>query len=123
MTEELKPCIYCECDQIQFREEGRYLPFYRYCRNCLAQGPVAATYEEAEELWQKMNTITLDQAKQVLAEAGMVAVPVDDMTEIAKFVKCGIGGNYGGIYYTEKLREVYFPLLSSIEAAQEKPDA
>jgi hypothetical protein len=98
------------------------------------RNPPPAAYDLAKAAWiagrrhgqgdtVMAKQITLDQANRVLAEAGMVAVSVDDMTEIAKFVKCGIGGNYGGIYYTEKMQEVYFPLLDRIKTAQDKHDA
>ena len=52
--EELKPCPFCGCDQIQDRErEGEYLGFNKYCRNCLAEGPHAMTYEEAACKWNE----------------------------------------------------------------------
>jgi hypothetical protein len=66
--DDLKACNNCGCDQIQYREEeGQYLPFYRYCRNCLAQGPEAATYEDAGLLWNKLNTHPGDSAIEAAA--------------------------------------------------------
>ena len=76
MSDGLKACNNCGCDQIQFREEGAYLPFYRYCRNCLAQGPASATYEGAEVLWNKLNTQLEDwiDADDLLPDHGQTVV-------------------------------------------------
>lgn len=60
--DELKACNNCGCDQIQCREDDKYLPFTRYCRNCLASGPAAKTYDEAGELWNKLNSHPGDSA-------------------------------------------------------------
>jgi Lar family restriction alleviation protein len=50
--EELKPCPFCGCDQIQSSEMDKWVvPYARYCRNCRAYGPHKRTYEEAIEAW------------------------------------------------------------------------
>jgi hypothetical protein len=100
MSEELKPCPNCNGTGDLTSFAGEWMG---YC-HCQFTHP---------------SDITLDQAKQVLAEAGMVTVPVDEMIEIAKLVKFGIDGTYGGTYYTELMQDMYFPLLDSIKAAQE----
>ncbi len=30
------------------------------------------------------------------------------------FIKCGIGGNYGGIYFDEKLEQIYAPIVKAL---------
>jgi hypothetical protein len=50
--QELLPCPWCDCDQIQIDERLDWsIPFARYCRNCRAYGPHKATLEQANEAW------------------------------------------------------------------------
>jgi hypothetical protein len=40
--------------------------------------------------------------------------------EIIDFVRCGIGANYGGSCYTEKMEKTYAPILASFKALKEQ---
>jgi Lar family restriction alleviation protein len=81
MSEELKPCPFCGSNDIT--QEFCNTPWrYIGCNQCEEEGPPADSHGEAVRLWNTRH-ITLDQAKHVLAEAGMVAVPIEDCTHAA----------------------------------------
>jgi hypothetical protein len=64
--------------------------------------------------WNKRAPITLDQAKQVLAEAGMAAVPVEAGDKISNHILT---------LWTSNWRHPEELYRSLINKAQENPDA
>lgn len=49
MNLRLKPCPFCASRRV----EVRYEEYHVECQDCGAQGPIAKTYSQAEELWNK----------------------------------------------------------------------
>jgi hypothetical protein len=81
MSEELKPCLHCGDDDAHWSSyHGKII-----CK-CGSSGPyVGDGFDRPRRAAIKWNTrpITLDQAEQVLSEAGMVAVSIEDCTHAA----------------------------------------
>lgn len=63
MIDELKPCRFCTCDQIQLEVRENWTdPYARYCRNCRMYGPIAKTVEEANKHWNSLNNTNISVA-------------------------------------------------------------
>jgi Lar family restriction alleviation protein len=110
MSEELKPCPFCGSNDII--QEFCNTPWrYIGCNQCEEEGPPADSHGEAVRLWNKRH-ITLPQAKQVLAEAGMVALPVEPNEAMTcAGLDCGPSADYDEVYE------------AMVAASQDKPDA
>jgi hypothetical protein len=102
MSEELRPCRQCN---------GLAKPnCYDVSVECFECG----YEEETAETWNANRPITLDQAKQILAEAGMVAVSVDDCIYAANTMEVR--------NMSEEAAHHRFMAIED-KAAQDKPDA
>jgi Lar family restriction alleviation protein len=115
MSEELKPCPFCGCVDVRpVKHSKNFDGTMLTSINCQDCG--ATTLGDDSEAARKWNTrnITLDQAKQVLAEAGMVAVPLQADDKMSSHILTLWTSNW------HHPAELY---RSLIKAAQEKPDA
>jgi hypothetical protein len=84
MSEELKPCAHCSSDAVNYRPTDDHESQMIECRSCgSAIQDLLASKSELFSMWNKRPSITLDQVTQVLAEAGVVAVPIEDCTHAA----------------------------------------
>jgi hypothetical protein len=76
--------------------------------------------------WNRRAPVTLDQAKEVLAEAGMAAVPVEP-TEVmllaAKKADCDHSDNEDWLFEENEYKDKTKLYKAMIKAAQENPDA
>ena len=78
MSEELKPCAHCASDAVNYSPTDDHESQMIECRFCgSAIQDHFATKPELISMWNLRNPITLGQSRQVLAEAGLVAVPTE----------------------------------------------
>jgi hypothetical protein len=112
---ELLPCAHCG-GEADFAETNK--KHVVECQSCVLSTSVPTHSKETAALyWNKRAPITLDQAKQVMSEAGMVAVPVEPTEEM-------IEGFWGEITHGDEERACAVEAYKAMtKAAQEKPDA
>jgi hypothetical protein len=71
--------------------------------------------EDEGVLWASSRIAELEKERDEFKAIAFSITP-----EIIDFVRCGIGANYGGSCYTEKMEKTYAPILASFKALKEQ---
>jgi hypothetical protein len=112
---ELLPCAHCG-GEADFAETNK--KHVVECQSCVLSTSVPTHSKETAALyWNKRAPITLDQAKQVLAEAGMAAVSIKDCIDAANTMECRDAEEDATHRRFMKIQD------AAVIATQEKPDA
>jgi hypothetical protein len=80
---------------------------------------------DCEEGNEWIEYVLASESKQRIAELEkerdeFKAIAFSITPEIIDFVRCGIGANYGGSCYNEKMEKTYAPILASFKALKEQ---
>jgi Lar family restriction alleviation protein len=110
---ELLPCPFCGEEADIERMGTHRMSMVITCTNCGCSVETGETFVHKNTQWNTRH-ITLNQARQVLAEAGMVAVPESLNAHQRHQIKLQ------GDYCMQECEEFYHMVL---KAAQDKPNA
>jgi Lar family restriction alleviation protein len=118
MSEELKPCPFCGSNASYWLDSNYQDRHVIECDDCGVERRYEHGETEARNIWNTRH-ITLYQAKQVLAEGGMICISKAEFERLWAFY-AELDGHRARMNMTTT---DFGNVIESISAAQDKPDA